>query len=145
MYKTKEKNRGRIEERIISVYDNLKGIDRDWIGLKSLIKVKRKVKKKGIITQETSYFISSLSAMTSAKIFHEGIRSHWSIETFHYIKDVVFKEDNSKVKKGNAPENYSLMRSIIINMFRNKEMNKMQEAIEKCANNVEFMMEILEG
>ena len=84
-----------------------------------------------------------MPSTTPAESFHEGIRSHWSIESFHYIKDVTFKEDDSKVKKGNAPENYSLMRNMAINIFRNKGMNKIQEAVEKCANNVGFMMGLI--
>lgn len=94
-------------------------------------------------TLETGYFISSLPATTLAKEFNEGIRGHWSIESFHYIKDVTFGEDEWKVKKKNAPENYSLMRNLSINVFRNNGLHHIRETVEKCANNVPFMLSLL--
>ena len=137
----KEKNRGRYEERTCRVYDNLEGIDTEkWSGLKSLIKVERMVTIKEKKTLEIAYFISSLPATTLAKEFNKGIRGHWGIESFHYIKDVTFGEDHWKVKKENAPANYSLMRNMGINIFRNNDLHHTQEAVEKCANNVSFML-----
>ena len=103
----------------------------------------RLVKCKGKEAKETAYFISSLSSKTDAKIFNEGIRGHWNIESFHYIKDVVFGEDKSKVKTKNSPCNYSIIRNLVINIFRKNNLHKMQETIEKCANNVPFMMSLI--
>lgn len=76
-------------------------------------------------------------------MFNEGIRGHWSIESFHYIKDVIFGEDASKIKKDNAPCNYSIIRNLVINIFRKNNLHKMQETIERCANNVPFMMSLI--
>ena len=98
---------------------------------------------KGKTTEETAYFISSLSSETEAKIFNEGIRGHWSIESFHYIKDVVFGEDGSKVKTKNAPCNYSIIRNLVIGIFRKNNLHKIQETIEKCANNVPYMLSLI--
>lgn len=110
--------------------------------MKSLIQVDRIVTNKEKITVEIAYFISSLSSSTSAKTFNEGIRSHWGIESFHYIKDVTFKEDLWKVTTKNAPANYSLIRNMVINIFRKNNLHNIQETIEKCANNVPFMMSL---
>jgi len=56
--------------------------------------VQRKARTKTKQTIETAHFISSLPPTTNAKIFYEGIRSHWRIENgLHYVKDVTFKED----------------------------------------------------
>jgi predicted transposase YbfD/YdcC len=92
---------------------------------------------------ETAYFISSLSATVSAETFSVGVRGHWSIESFHYVKDVTFNEDKWKIKTKNAPANYSLIRNMIINIFRKNNFKNIQEAIEKCANNVHFMLSLL--
>lgn len=92
---------------------------------------------------ETAFFISSLPPNTPAKTFKQGVRSHWSIESFHWIKDVIFKEDASKVSIKNAPENYSLLRNIAINIFRKNDFHKIQSITEKCANNVSFMINLL--
>ena len=43
---------------------------------------------------------------------------------------------------GNSPENYSLIRNIAINIFRNNGFAKIQSTIEKCANNVSFIMKL---
>jgi predicted transposase YbfD/YdcC len=140
----KEKNRGRYEERTCRVYENLEGIDTDkWKGIKCLIKIDRTVTTKKKTTLETAYFISSLPPTTLAKEFNKGIRGHWSIESFHWIKDVTFGEDHWKVKTKNAPANYSLMRNLGVNIFRQSDLHHIQEAVEKCANNVPFMLSLL--
>lgn len=102
----------------------------------------RIVKHKDKVTEETVYFISSLSPKTEARVFNEGIRSHWSIESFHYIKDVIFGEDRSKVKTKNAPCNYSIIRNLVINIFRKNNLHSIQATVERCANNVPFMMSL---
>ncbi len=140
----KEKNRGRNETRIAEVYDNLENIDNKWAGLKSIIKINRKVTKKAGESEETAYFISSLPATTSAKIFNDAIRSHWSIEnSLHYTKDKTFKEDESKIKSRNAPENISVFRNIVLNIFRNNGWSNMAQAIRMVPNDIEKLFELI--
>lgn len=130
--------------RTCKVFGNMKNIDQDkWEGIKSILEIRRTVKYKSEITEEVTYFISNLSPKTEAKIFNAGIRGHWSIESFHYIKDVIFGEDKMKVKTKNAPCNYSIMRNLVINIFRKNNLHKIQETIEKCANNVPYMMSLI--
>lgn len=144
-YAKKEKNKGRVEKRTVRVYEN--NLNRQnkkkWESVRSIIEVKRETTTKGKLSKETAYFISDLKPTMGAKYFYEGIRSHWQIETFHYIKDKTFLEDAWKVKTKNAPANYSLIRNLAINIFRNRGFDCIQEAIEKCANNVPFMMSLL--
>jgi predicted transposase YbfD/YdcC len=126
-----------MEERRVEVYDDLTGIDIDWIGLKSIIKVTRKVKHRDKATEETAYFISSLPATTTAKVFNEGIRSHWSIEnSLHYVKDVTFREDASKIRTGNAPQNLSVVRNIVINIFRGHGYENIVQGVRLVANDI---------
>jgi predicted transposase YbfD/YdcC len=101
------------------------------------------VTSKGLTTEETSYFISSLSPKTKAKDFNKGIRGHWSVESFHYIKDVVLGEDKMKAKVKNAPTNYSLIRNVVINIFRKNKLESIKAGVEKCANNVKFMLSLI--
>lgn len=126
-----------------TIFNNLDDIDTaKWIGIQSILKIERRVVCKGNMTEETAYFISSLSPKTGARVFNEGIRAHWSIESFHYIKDVVFGEDRSKVRTKNAPCNYSVIRNLVISIFRKNNLDKIQETIERCANNVPYMMSL---
>ncbi|MBH8552107.1 ISAs1 family transposase [Nostocaceae cyanobacterium CENA357] len=55
----------------------------------------------------------------TAKEFATGIRGHWGIENcLHWVKDVVFKEDNSTIRMGNASANLSILRAIALNILR---------------------------
>ena len=128
----------------MKVYENnLNELNKEkWKSVNSIIEVERIVKIKEKITKEIAYFISDLKPETGAKYFLESIRSHWQIESFHYIKDKTFLEDAWKVKTKNAPANYSIIRNLAINIFRHRGLNCIQEAIEKCANNVVFMMSL---
>jgi len=123
------------------VYDNDLNQEtrKNWKSIRSLIQVIRIITEKEKTKQEVSYFISNLNANTSARYFAEAIRNHWKIESFHYIKDVTFSEDKWRVRTKNAPLNYSLMRTLSINIFRQNGFQKIQEVMERCANNVGFM------
>jgi predicted transposase YbfD/YdcC len=112
-------------------------VSKEWIGLKSFIKVHRQVVFKGQTSEETAYFISSLSPKTRASVFSEGIRNHWAIEnSLHYVKDVTFKEDASRIRTGQAPQNISLLKNIVINIFRKNNFSNMAQAIRLVSHNI---------
>lgn len=65
---------------------------------------------------ETRYYISDLDK--NAKEFNDLVRGHWSIENnLHWALDVVFREDDCRVRKGNAPENLNTLRKIALEML----------------------------
>jgi predicted transposase YbfD/YdcC len=127
----------------------LSGIDSDWHGLKSIIRVKRTIeytggKRKGKVYRETAYYISSLPASTKAKIFNRGIRSHWRIEnSLHYVKDKTFGEDACRIRTGNAPENMSVIRNIVLNIFRENSFQNIAQAIRLVSNEIRQMYELI--
>ena len=133
----------------MEVYNNIDGIDLEWTELKSIIRVKRTIKftggkNKNKIHKETAYFISSLPSTTKAKIFNQGIRSHWSIEnSLHYVKDKTFNEDASRIRTKNAPENISLIRNIVINIFRENNYQNIAQAIRLISNDITKMFEMI--
>ena len=68
-------------------------------------------------TAERRYFISSLAS--GAKEIAEAVRSHWAIEnSLHWVLDVTLGEDNSRIRKKNAPENMAVVRHIVLNLLR---------------------------
>lgn len=138
-----EKQKGRKETREISVYNNLENIDSSWRGLKSIIKVKRKTETQKENSEGTYYYISSLSPRTRAKTFGKIIRNHWGIESYHYIKDVVLKEDYSKITKDNASSNMSILRNIAINIFRSNKKKKITQAIRLLGNSAKNTIGLL--
>lgn len=138
-----EKNRGRIEKRELTIYKEGMDLKYEWAGLKYVIGVARTVRHRdGKITQETAYFITNLRE--SAKFFNRGIRNHWNIEnSLHYIKDVVFKEDRLKIRSGMAPQNFSLLRSLVMNVLRKNGYNSIMQATRLLASNIGAMMMLL--
>jgi hypothetical protein len=89
-----------VTTRTVEVFNDLNGISREWVGLKSLLKVERTGTRAGKAYHEVAYYISSL--VRSAVDFAQGIRGHWEIENrLHWVKDVVFNEDVSTIHMGN--------------------------------------------
>ena len=84
---------------------------------------------------ERVYYISSLKL--NASEFSKIIREHWLIENqLHWIKDVVLGEDNSRIRSGMAPHNFSIIRSIVINLLRKKGYQSLTQAQRMIANNI---------
>jgi len=142
--KTKERNRGRQENRLICTYQANEKIKQHWPGAQTIINVTRtRITQKGGTTITTSYYLSSITK--SAKEFLKGIRHHWGIENrLHYVKDVTLKEDESKIKKGNAPEILSLIRNLIINLVRINGDNRIKKFMRNYAGNIALIASILE-
>jgi predicted transposase YbfD/YdcC len=138
-----ERSRGRDEKRIVSVYNNRKGISPVWTGLRSVIKVERSRLEKGKRSEEIAYFISSL--LITSKGFSEAIRLHWGIENrLHWVKDVVLKEDDSKINSGNAPECMSAIRNIVIDLVRLKGHASLTVAQRMISHDLDKLFEIVE-
>lgn len=84
--------------------------------------IKSTVTKGQKVTTEVRYFISSLSA--KAEEIAKAIRSHWAVEnSLHWVLDVTLGEDNSRVRKDNAPENMAMVRHIVLNLLRGAKGN----------------------
>jgi predicted transposase YbfD/YdcC len=139
---TKEKNRGRLEKREVCVYKEGLDLKHEWSDIKQVIKVRRTVKNKDEKSEETAFFITNLSE--KASFFNKGIRGHWRIEnSLHYIKDVVLNEDRSRIRTGSAPQNMSLLRTLVINIFRLKGYSRIKQATRLISGNVKLMLSLL--
>ena len=115
------KDHGRIETRKCTVVNNLKWVDqsKNWQGMKSIIKIEstRKEISKNKTSEEVRYYISSLKK--PAEYFNKTIRSHWGIEnSLHYVLDVAFSEDQSRVRIGHADQNLAIVRKIALNLLK---------------------------
>jgi predicted transposase YbfD/YdcC len=114
---------GRHEERICEIYDDLYQIKDNWKSVKRVIKITSTTLSYGKCSIENHYYISSLKV--DAKTFAHIIRSHWKIEnSLHYVKDVSFDEDSSRIRTDQAPLVSTMIRSLAINIMNiNKILN----------------------
>lgn len=98
-----DKDHGRIEKRIYSVTWDVKDLEAkaNWPALKSIGKVRSIREINGKTSDKTRYFICSRKL--EAEEFAKAVRAHWSIENcLHWVMDVVFRDDDSRVCIRNA-------------------------------------------
>lgn len=112
-----EQTRDRQIQRTVSVLDTIAGIDPQWLGVQRLIRVQRLGIRAQKPFEETVFYISSLTL--DAVGFAAQIQQHWHIENrLHWTKDVVLQEDKAPLCDGYAPANFSIVRTIALNLFR---------------------------
>jgi predicted transposase YbfD/YdcC len=114
-HRTVERNRGRDEERIVYAAPPPPELRNhsEWRDVRSIVMVYRATQRNGKLTEETSYYISSLRP--AVKKIARYIRGHWSIEnTLHWTLDVTFSEDRSRIRTGHGPEIASLFRKLAL-------------------------------
>ena len=140
---------GRVETRITSVITDTDWIcnQQDWENLCSLIKVeaKRYDKKSGKEQNSERYFISSKKA--TAAYFHQAAKVHWQIENnLHWVLDVTFSEDSSRVRINHAVENFALLRKIALNLLSKNDSPGSIRGKRKIAGwNDDFLVKVLTG
>jgi predicted transposase YbfD/YdcC len=119
---TLDKGHGRIERRTCWATDDpavIAYLDPDgrWPGLRSLAMVVAERTTGNTRSQETRYYLSSLPA--DAMRLNTVVRTHWRIENeLHWVLDVVFDEDQSRVRTGYADQNLALVRRIALSLLK---------------------------
>ncbi|HEY9691885.1 MAG TPA: ISAs1 family transposase [Oculatellaceae cyanobacterium] len=137
-----ERSRDRYTHRKVSVFEDLSGISPQWLGLKRLIKVERTGTRSDLPYHQVVYYISSLTV--SALEFAKGIRGHWGIENrLHWVKDVVFNEDSSCISQLLAAANFSIIRSIVINLVRCHGYASLTSAMRLIAHDLDAIFKLL--
>ena len=72
---------------------------------------------------ETRYYISSLP--NDVQKNGESVRSHWKIENYlHWVLDLGFREDDCRIRKDNAPQNFARIRHISLNLLNQENTSK---------------------
>jgi len=111
---------GRIETRRCVVSSQIDWLEQKpkWKGLNSIVMIEETRDNGKKISCERRFFISSLPS--NAKQIAQAVRSHWCVEnTVHWTLDVVFNEDQSRVRKDHAPDNMATVRHFVLNMLNN--------------------------
>lgn len=94
-----------------------------WENLQSIGRLDSRRVVKGKTTIATRYFISSLT--NNAELLADSIRQHWRIEnSLHWVLDVAFREDESRIRKDNAPQNFAILRHIANSLLQQDKIAK---------------------
>lgn len=114
-----------------------------WNGLQTLIVEQSSRQLWNKTTYSTRFFLSSLAPDFAD--FPNSIRSHWGVENqLHWCLDVIFSEDNSRIRKNHAPRNMTILKRLALNLLRqdtSKTSLKMKRYQAGLDNN--FLLQIL--
>lgn len=147
--KTANKGHGRIEIRECwstsdPAYLNLIRNKENWPGLQSIVMLVCTRNVAGKETKTVRYYISSLPSHPK-RLLHL-VRRHWAIENeLHWVLDVALREDHSRVRKDQAPENFAVLRHIALNLLKQEKTAKggMHAKQLQAAWNQDYLLKVL--
>jgi predicted transposase YbfD/YdcC len=92
----------------------------DWPGLTQACRLVRTTKRNGQEEIETEYAVTNLPrSLANAERLLGHWRGHWGIENrSHYVRDVTLAEDDCRIRKGSAPQNFAALRNAAISLLR---------------------------
>jgi predicted transposase YbfD/YdcC len=133
-YRTVDEDHGRIETRhyhVVPVPEQLAERHPEWQGLRSLGMV---FSERQVGCQEpsfeTRFFINSLPPRV--RTFARAVRSHWGIENvLHWVLDISFREDESRLRKDHGPENLGLIRRLAASLLHQETSAKVGTACKR--------------
>lgn len=141
---------GRIEKREYYVENNVSWLRErhpEWEGIAGIGACVSTVTEKGKTVTAVNYAIYSRQGMTAAE-YGESARAHWGIEnSLHWVLDIAFREDESRIRAGNAAENMNIARHIGINLLKQEKSCKMGIASKrkKCGYDMDYLYKVLAG
>ena len=110
---------GRIETRTTTVLHGVEWLQRRhaWPGLKAIVMVESSREISGKTERETRFYLTSLVMV--AALLGPIVRSHWAIEnSLHWVMDMVFRDDDCRVRTDHAPANFTTIKHIAHNLLR---------------------------
>ena len=117
---TSEEGHGRVEYRSYFLSTDLSSltVGERWPDLKAIGMVESERYSRKGMSIERRYFITSVDDI---ELFHQAVRSHWGIENrLHWRLDVTFREDESRIRRGNAPHNLGVIRHVATNLLKSE-------------------------
>jgi len=145
---TVNKGHGRIEIRQCWALSDPRALEvlghhEGWRKLTSLVMVQRERRHGDRSQTETAYFISSLPP--DADRLLRAVRHHWRIEnTLHWVLDVIFHEDDARLRIGHGAENFAILRRMVLNLLRRHPAKlSLKRKRFKAALDTDFLFELL--
>lgn len=147
-HQTTHKTSGRIEIRQCWVvrdpvaFEHIRHYE-GWADLNSIIRVQRQRQDGQHRSQDTAYYISSLTS--SAATILVATQHHWAIEnSFHWVLDVTFGEDLSRIRTGESAENMAVLRTIALNLLKqDTSKSSLRQKRFRAAMDNDFLFHLL--
>jgi len=147
-HQTTHKTSGRIEIRrcwVVSdpvAFESIRHYD-GWADLNSIIRVQRERRVGERVSHETAYYISSLPA-DAARLL-QATQHHWAIEnSFHWVMDVTFSEDHSRIRNEQSAENMAVLRAIALNLLkRDPSKSSLRQKRFRAAMDNDFLIHLI--
>jgi predicted transposase YbfD/YdcC len=140
-YSTKEVSHGRQEERhyfITAAPDSLR-TGHEWKGLQAIGQVVSFTERNGALQSETRYYITSCAP--TVKRFAQAVRGHWGIEnSLHWVLDVTYDEDRSRIQENQSRENFALLRRITTSLIKREGTKESVRGKRKLAGWCDSML-----
>jgi predicted transposase YbfD/YdcC len=117
-----------------------------WPKLNTIIEISATREIGDKTTTEKRYYISSLPI--NAQQANSAVRQHWSIENkLHWVLDVIFREDESRIRRGNGAEVMSTLRRITLNLLKNNTTTKagIKRKRKMAALDEDFLSALISG
>lgn len=114
------KEHGRFERRECYTYEDIGWLDgkEKWVDLNGIGMIVATIEKDGIKTVQHHFFIYSCKGMTARQIM-DAKRAHWGIEnSLHWVLDLSFREDESRIRKDYSAENFNILRQTVYNILK---------------------------
>jgi predicted transposase YbfD/YdcC len=114
-----------------------------WADLRTIVRIQRERRLADKTETETAYYISSLPNIAQQLL--TVTRAHWAIEnSFHWVLDVTFAEDASRIRVGNAPQNMAVLRHLALNILKaDKSKGSLRNKRYKAALDDSFLFSLL--
>jgi predicted transposase YbfD/YdcC len=117
-----------------------------WKNLSTIVMVQRERYVDGNTSLETSYYVSSME--NNAESIAQAVRGHWGIEnSLHWVLDIAFREDESRIRKDHAPANFAIIRHMALNLLRKE--TSLRRGIKakrlKAGWDMDYLARILRG
>lgn len=151
IFEYEEKSHGRHYRRRVVVTDDfcggLKPHQKHWKGLQSVVRLESWRTVGETTTYEKRYAITSLPP--EARPIAEALRGHWSVENQdHWMLDVYFGEDASRIREGHAAKNLATLRRLCLNIARTAQKSlaksrSVRRILRGCAMDDKFLQDTL--